>query len=260
MNRRLKILLAVAAVCVFFAVTALAYVHAVENRRMTACNALEIVFKDSLKFVTEEDIRSYLSRDYGSFIGERLDSVRLWKMEEILRSKSAVNDCEAWVTDDGIVHVAITQRAPAVRFEKDGYGFYADSRGCIFPLHKSYTADVPVVSGAVPLNAGASYKGEPKTGREREWLRGVIALLDWIDASRTWKGKVTGMSVNEAGDLVLTLDGMGEKFIFGRPDKFDYKFSQVEKYRSYILPANEGKPYKSVNLKYNKQIICRKDI
>ena len=119
---------------------------------------------------------------------------------------------------------------------------------------------MPVVSGAVPLNAGASYKGEPKTGKEREWLRGVIALLDWIDASRTWKGKVTGMSVNEAGDLVLTLDGMGEKFIFGRPDKFDYKFSQVEKYRSYILPANEGKPYKSVNLKYNKQIICRKDI
>ena len=117
MNRRLKILLAVAAVCVFFAVTALAYVHAVESRRMTACNALEIVFKDSLKFVSEEDIRNYLSRDYGSFIGERLDSVGLWKMEEILRSKSAVNDCEAWVTDDGIVHVAITQRAPAVRFD-----------------------------------------------------------------------------------------------------------------------------------------------
>jgi len=260
MNKRLKILLAAIFLCAFAALTALALHQSGERRRLTACNDLEVIFRDSLKFVSEEDIRTYIARDYGSFVGERLDSVGLWKMEDILKSKSAVKDCEAWVTDDGIVHVAITQRAPAVRFDKGSTGFYSDDRGCIFPLHRSYTADVPLVEGAVPLNVGASYKGEPKTDKEKKWLSDLLAMLEWIDASRTWKSRVTAIKVNDAGDLVLTLSDGKEQFIFGQPDDVAYKFSQIEKYYSYIAPSVEENHYKSVNLKYNKQIICRKDI
>ena len=61
-----------------------------------------------------------------------------------------------------ILHVRITQRAPVLRFQDGERGFYVDAEGFIFPLHKTYTAPVPVVEGAIPVDVPAGYKGEAR--------------------------------------------------------------------------------------------------
>ena len=62
-------------------------------------------FADSLRFVSEQDIRDYLDKRYGPYIGERMDSVQLARIEDMLESRSAVMRAEAWTTDDGVLHV-----------------------------------------------------------------------------------------------------------------------------------------------------------
>ena len=131
------------------------------------CGRLEVNFTDSLQFVSEQDVRAYLDNNYGAYIGERLDSVQLARIEDMLESRSAVMRAEAWTTDDGVLHVDITQRAPVLRFQNGDRGFYVDDRGYIFPLHPSYTAPVPVVEGAIPVDVPAGYKGEAREERER---------------------------------------------------------------------------------------------
>ena len=59
------------------------------------CGRLEVNFSDSLRFVSEQDIREYLDTRYGSFVGQRLDSVGLARIEDILEARSAVMRCEA---------------------------------------------------------------------------------------------------------------------------------------------------------------------
>ena len=80
------------------------------------CGRLDVNFADSLRFVSEQDIRDYLDSRYGAYIGERMDSVQLARIEDIIESRSAVSRCEAWTTDDGVLHLDITQRAPVLRF------------------------------------------------------------------------------------------------------------------------------------------------
>lgn len=232
--------------------------HSRSQRALVTCSGLEVVFRDSLNFVTEEDVKTCLDREYGTYVGQQIDSVRLFAIEDMLESRSAVKECEAWTTSDGTLHVAITQRKPAVRFKKGDAGCYADASGYIFPLHKSYTAAVPLVEGDLPISIKAGHRGEADSPEEREWIASVLNLIGTVE-SRSFKHKVRGMKVRPGGDFVLQLDTLKEHFVIGYPDHLDEKFARVDKYIGWIRPA-KGDYYKTVNVKYNKQIICRKDI
>ena len=225
--------------------------RACSERSGRLCNALDVQIKDKHEFVTEDDVRNFLDREYGTYIGVRLDSLDLDRMEAMLEKKKVVLKSEAWTTPDGVLHVSILQRKPVLRFKRGEQGFYMDRNGFVFPLHKDYTADVPLIEGAIP---------KLENGENSDWAHGIIALTEYIKGSRQWKDRISSVSVNSSGDIELrTTDGR-ERFIFGMPDDLDSKFGLMGKYYSHILPVKGEGYYKSVNLKYNKQIICRKDI
>ena len=221
------------------------------GRSAKLCNGLEVQIREDYEFVTPEDIKGFLDKKYGAYIGVRLDSLDLGRIERMLEEKSVVLNSEAWTTPDGMLHVSVSQRVPVVRFQRGGQGFYMDNTGFVFPLHKSYTAEVPVIEGAIPTIEDGGYE---------DWTAGLLRLMDYIASSKTWKDRIEKISVGAGGDLELkTVDGK-ERFIFGFPDAIPEKFGKMGKYYSHILPAKGEGYYKSVNLKYNKQIICRKDI
>ncbi len=233
------------------------YRHVRQEQSRLICGRLEVSFSDSLRFVSEQDVREYLDTRYGSFIGQRLDSVGLSRIEDLLESRSAIMDCEAWTTDDGVLHVDISQRAPVLRFQDGERGFYVDAEGYIFPLHKTFTATVPVVEGAIPVSVPDDYKGEAPGERERQWIAGMLEVDRYISASRAWKDRVSGFRVRPGGELVLQLEGRGEQFIIGQPEDIPDKFARIERYLGVIAPSLEEGHYKTVNVKYNQQIICR---
>ena len=104
-----------------------------ENRREVTCNSVDAIIADSLAFISPDDIKDWMA-DYGTYLGLRLDSVDLKKVEAVIDGKSAVRKSQAWLTDDGVLHVSVTQRAPVVRFQGASGGFYADAEGYLFPL------------------------------------------------------------------------------------------------------------------------------
>ena len=220
------------------------------------CEKLDVQLPGKLEFVSEEDVRAYLDSKYGVYIGVKLDSLDLGRIERELLKKNVVKDAQAWTTRDGVLHVSVSQREPVIRFQRGTEGFYMDRDGYVFPLHKTYTADVPVIEGNIP---------PVDKGKAEDWSKGVIDLMDYIKTSRTWKDRIDKVSVNANGDLELKPVEGNERFILGRPDALADKFSRMEKYYTHILPSLDSTQrakgyYKSVNLKYNKQIICRKDI
>lgn len=241
------------------AVLALAWSSVRTRLHATACTSLEITFADSLHFVSKADIKGYLDSKYGNYIGQKMDSVQLYRIEEIVSSRSSVTGAEAWITDDGVLHLKVSQRAPSLRFEDNGRGFYVDAGGYIFPLHPSYTADVPLVRGRFPVDIGANYRGEAQTAKERQWISQMLEFYGYVSSSRRWASEVSGVRSDKAGELSFSLESApGLKVIFGRPENIRDKFARIDNYFNYIVPNAEDGPYKTVNVKYNNQIICRK--
>ena len=243
--------IATVAVAAFCVVTMLIMRLSETQRRELTCVALDTQITDSLGFVTVKDIESCLETHYGQYIGQRLDEIELSRIEKILVSRSAVSKCEAWTTDDGILHISIKQRIPALRFQNGDKGFYVDESGFIFPLDANYTAPVTVIKGNIPM---LSQDGD------HSWLDKVMAMLRFIQKSRKWAGFWSSISVADNGDFILFPAEGKERFIFGKPDDFAQKFAKIERYYSTIKPNKEENYYKSVNVKFNGQIICRKDL
>ena len=253
---RTTIILAMAAI---FAAGFVAIYALNKNRRaQVTCSGVKVEFADKLGFVTQDDIEGYLQTDYGTCIGKRLDSLDLEKIENILEGKSAIMETEAYTTPDGVLHVRLCQREPVIRFQKGENGFYADSRGFLFPLNSGYTSRVPVIDGNIPLDIDSGYKGEPKTEKEKKWLSDVIALAGFMDSSGIWSENISQITVDPEGDLILVPRQGRERFIFGGPDGFVKKFRKIQEYYTAIVPARGKDTYSTVNVKYDKQIVCRK--
>lgn len=228
------------------------------RKRMLTCGGVNVEFTDGYNFVTAGDIEGYLAAEYGVYIGQRLDSVDLAKVERILDNKSAILNTEAYTTPDGMLNVRVSQREPVVRFQKGANGFYADERGFLFPLQSNYTSQVPIIDGNVPLTFESGYKGGPVTEAEKKWLERIIGLVNHMKKTKVWSENISQITVRPGGDLVMVPRQGKELFIFGGPDNFEDKFSRMEKYYTTILPEKGEGYYSTVNVKYNGQIVCRK--
>ena len=236
-----------------------AYMSGVSCRAPLKCTGLNVVIADSSmnRFVSKADVKKFLDKEYGEYVGMLLDSIDLAKVEKIIDGRSAVNKSEAYTTRDGMLNVKVTQRTPVVRFQKSDGGFYADAEGFLFPLQSSYASRVQVIDGDIPLKANSGYKGEITAEKERAWLGKVIDLVNYMENSRTWKDKIVQITVCDGGELIMVPREGTERFHFGQPDEIQEKFRKMEKYYTAVVPAKGEKEYSVVNLEYDGQIVCR---
>lgn len=230
-----------------------------EARKGLVCKGLEVAILDSLEnsFVSKADVRKYLDKEYGRYVGEKLDSLDLMKIEKIIDGRSAVKKSQAYVTKDSLLRIEVTQRKPVVRFQKKEGGFYADADGYIFPLQVSYASHVQIIDGDIPLAANSGYKGEIENPREREWFENVMDVVRFIEGSRTWKGKIVQIHVEKNGEIVLVPREGRQVFRFGQPVQVAEKFDKMEMYYSHIVPEKGSEAYKTVDVRFADQIVCR---
>ena len=159
------------------------------SRKPLECKGVAIEVLDSLEndFVTVKDIKAFLDREYGKYIGTPLDSLNLSRIEQIIDNRSAVHKSEAYVTRDGMLHITVTQRKPVARFQKADGGFYADIDGFVFPLQSSYASHVQIIDGEIPVNMKSGHKGMIEDPKEKAWFDKIMGVVRYIENSRTWK-------------------------------------------------------------------------
>lgn len=232
-----------------------------QQRRSRTCQGkgtLDVVVSDSLerRFVAREDIEQWLEAEYRAYAGLPLDSVDLGRIERIVQGHSAVRDCEAWLTDDGILHVQLSQREPVLRLDNGNNACYADQSGFLFPLQTRGSVDVPVVDGHLPLPLPRGFKGEPADAEQRAWLQQVIGLVKYMQGS-VWEHNIRRITVDAKGNLVLTPVQGKEQFLFGPPVRVAEKFGLMTAYYEGVVPAREEGRYRTVDLRYRGQLVCR---
>lgn len=255
MKRPLKTILRTAEIALLLAAFVLLGLLSRRARRERTCEGVQVEFSDDFNFVTEDDIKGYIDRYAGNYLGRRLDSLDLNGIENMLDQQSAVLKSEVYSGGDGMMHVVVSQREPVLRFQSPESGFYIDDRGFIFPLQDNYTSLVPVIDGNIPIHVSPNYKGEARTEKEAAWIRGVQEMVEYMQGNAIWAENIVQIHVDENSDILMIPREGDETFIFGSPDDIPAKFSRMEKYYQYIQPGE--KKYTIVNVKYKGQIICK---
>ena len=247
MSRSVRnIIIVICAVAVAACMTA-AYFAGKSSRKPLGCKGLNVVIADSTcnSFVSKDDVRKFLDKEYGTYMDVLLDSLDLDRMEKVLEARSAINKTEAYVTKDCILNIRVTQRRPAVRFQGPGWGYYADAEGRTFPLQSSYASYVPVVDGHIP----------PMTDSIR--IVNTTAMVNYLESSELWKEKFVQITIGSKGDITLIPRKGKERFIIGQPSGIEEKAKKMEMYYTHIVPAKGDGHYRTVDLRFDGQIVCR---
>ena len=236
-------------VCWFHFVGALS----AQGRQQTSCGQVKIVLLDSLEsgIVNKKAVQQAVERQV---IGQVTDSIDLDAIERQIRSGGEVMSAQVFTGSPKTVTVHITQRKPVLRFEGAGGHWYADPEGYLFPV--TNTVDVPLVTGNLPFQLTADWRG-PAPEAQREWMLGMIELARYIDSRDILRQEIAQIDIAKDGDLVLYTRTPGPAVIFGDSGNYAVKFRKLEAWWRNILPQTEGKTYKTINLKYNNQIICK---
>jgi len=236
--------------CYFYFVGQLAS----RGRQAARCQQVSVVLLDSLEsaIVDRQEVKDLLTKQTR---GKRIDSIDLYTIERLVGSRGEVMTAQAYTADDHTVAVNITQRKPVIRFEKGPAHWYADPEGYLFPVRNS--VDVPLVTGAIPLALEPAYKG-PAPRESQAWMDGMVELARYIDGKPVLRGEVAQIDIAPDGDIVLYTRSAGPAIIFGDSGDYEAKFQKLYAWWRYIQPQLEGgKTYKTINLKYNQQIICK---
>jgi hypothetical protein len=222
------------------------------------CKDIRVTVKDArqTRFVTEQAVKEYLTTEYEGIIGKPIGQIDLLKVEKILSDKIAISACNAYLGNDGYLNVSIEQRKPVVRFQAPGYGFYCDNEGHLIPTQATFTADVPVIDGYIPIDTTDCNAGHPIELEKAEWLANIVSMSKTIDASPIWRESISQIHCNEEGDLIIVTKLGKEKFLFGHPSDVRAKLEKMKIYYEMIA-AQEDKNYNLVDLRFDKQIICK---
>lgn len=257
-RRGLGLLLVVTCVLVWMLTSSMSR-RDLRSRTCQGKGTLDVLVLDSLerRFVAREDIEKWLETEYRAYAGLPLDSVDLNRIEQIICAHSAVRDCEAWLTDDGILHVALSQRQPVVRFQDGPNGYYSDAEGFLFPLQARGSVQVPVVDGHLPIHVPRGYKGMLTEPGEVAWLRQMLGMVNTIHGTQ-WEENISQITVNKDGDLVLIPREGKERFLFGTPTRVKDKLELMTAYYESVAPSKEPGWYTLVDVRHRKQLVCRR--
>ena len=243
MKRALKITLYVLAFLLFAGGMGVLLVLTDQEKKRIDCKAIQVEILGECPLTTEEEIHDKLERNFHDIVGQRLYNLDLGHIEYVLSNDISILDAQAWVSADGILHIEICQREPVLKvLDSNGKGYYADDKGVVFPLSKHGDIDVPVII--------CDYHNIISEG----WILQVLSLMEKIGKSSTLKDRVTGYSVQKNGDFILHT--ACESVIFGDFKDISRKMAYIDRYYARIAPLE--REYKSVNVKYDKHIICRK--
>ena len=225
------------------------------ERAKVVCPEVCIAVKgDGSNLIGKDDILEIIGGGKG-IVGMKADSVDLCAIEQKLSECGEILDSQAYCMADGTVQVDIRHRHAAMRLFCSNGVFYSDPTGYLFPLRNP--ADVPVVTGCIPLQLGSRFQGRPRTQAEARWLKELLALGSYIEEHDFWHRQVAQIDVNPDGDLILYMNNGSEQFIFGRADEIPAKFDKISRYYRSIVPLRGEKPYRTVNLKFRNQIVCK---
>ncbi|MFA7116976.1 MAG: hypothetical protein WC140_07100 [Bacteroidales bacterium] len=230
-----------------------------EQRQKEVCTEIKVCILDSLtnKFLTPKDITNLLTEGSTNPINKKINAIDLNSLEILLSQKSAVKKSDISIRRNGLLRADITQRRPVLRIQTNEGGFYIDDEKYIFPLVSSFTSYVPIVSGYIPIKLQIGHRGSVRK-KEEQWLDKLINFGEYLDQHPFWNKMIQEIYIKENLDVLL-FTRIGDQTInFGKFTNFDEKFSKLDSFYHNVVPVYGWDKYKEVNLKFDKQIVCKK--
>jgi cell division protein FtsQ len=217
-------------------------------------------------FIEKNDILTLLHDKGVKLTGENIGDINEDKLEKLLLMHPSIKNVNIYSTIQGVIKIHINQRTPVLRIiNNKNESFYIDEQGKIMPLSTKYSANVLIASGNINLNFTKLLAKQKKlinnnddTVKTDIILHNLNKMASFIYNNKFWKSQIEQIYVKKNGEYILIPRIGSQKIEFGNIKNYKIKFRNLKALYEQGLPKAGWNKYKTINLKYENQVICTK--
>ncbi|MEQ8325401.1 MAG: hypothetical protein RIC15_06860 [Vicingaceae bacterium] len=213
-------------------------------------------------FITEGDVIELLNKEFKTPISQKVKDINTNDIEKRLNEHQAVKNAEVYITIDRKLIIRLWQRRPILRVFHSRGSFYIDEYGNIMPVMSKFTAHVPVASGAIEipvsdLMAFQSHK-EFNKNMDTSLYNDLFELARFIDSRPLWSAQIEQVYVDKDSEFELVPRVGNHTIVIGEVDDLENKFEKLLLFYQKGLSKTGWNEYRSINLKFDNQVVCTK--
>lgn len=210
------------------------------NSRSVAKVAVQFIGNENV-YITTEMVNKLLIQNQEQLYNLPKDNLDLKEMEFLLESDDMIKSAQVYLTVNGEVRAKIEQKQPIARVYSNAT-FYIDEDGFWMPLSPQHSARVPLVTGVV----------------EKEDLETVYTMALKVYRDSFLKTYITEIHQNENKEISLKMRLFDFEILVGSLENLDQKMTNLKAFYQKAKNDNILDIYKSVNLKFENQVVCTK--
>lgn len=231
-----------------------------QEKRVVQQVIVSIDVTKSDPFMDEEDVKNLVYSRQDTLEGKPLGDLHLNDIEVLLEKESSVKNAEVYVQHNGDVHLDIQLKKVIARIKPDTTsGFYIDDQGGTMEWLTKYAPRVLTVTGY--LSNYNSFLKDTLVDKElfthSKLIKDVFEFADYVNKDSFWKAQIGQVYIRKNGDAILIPLIGREEFVFGELTNFEKKLSKIQRYYQDIAPKMGWNKYKEINVKFEKQIVCK---
>ena len=207
-------------------------------------NGLQVTinFDDGYYFVNKEDVTRTIKNILPGLDTLRLIEINSRLLEETLENHPSIAKAEVYSALNGNLRIDVYQRKPIARIQNGGLGFYLDEEGKRMPLSNNFSAGVPLITGFVADS-------------------NLVLIHDFLIKSANdsfYKDFFAGIDIDKNNQWKLYPKAGNHSIMMGDPTDADKKLNKLETFYRSAVDEKSFKNLKTIDLRYNKQVISTK--
>ena len=258
MNNRVKNIIGFLLLLVFFVLVS--FTKNQQSKKLVENVHVSIDAINGDPFLNEKDVIDLVYSRYDTLLEKEIGDLYLGEVENLLRSQPSVKNAEVYVEHNNKVNIDIELRKIIARIKPDSLpGFYIDNEGKTMNWSSKYSPRVLTITGY--LNYYNRYIKdtviEKDLSTHTKLIKDVHDFAKYVNSSSFWKAQIGQVYIDDNGDAVLIPLIGNEEFMFGELTDYTKKFDKIRRYYDEIAPKLGWNKYREVNVKFDRQIICK---
>lgn len=242
-------------------VAALAFVEI--NHRETVCRGFELVIMDQQDdpLISDEDIKSMVLAATDSLIGKKISEIDHLQIHALLNEIPYVSESDIQTDLKGNITIELGLRKAIIRIvNSSGFTYYLDTDGMLMPVNPGHPSRVIIFNGAIKdglteLNGKAIHIEELGN---KSVLSNIYRVSTLIQQSPLLKRLIAQLWLGKNGEIEIT-PILGDYTIkLGGFEDVETKLAKLETFYREGAGKAGWQEYRSIDLRYNNQIICSK--
>jgi cell division protein FtsQ len=207
---------------------------------------VNVVFENGENlFVSYETVNKLLIQKLNTSGLQPKENINLRQLETYLGDHEMVENAEIYLTLSGELGAIIKQRTPVLRVACDKEAYYYDTQGKRMPLSDNYSARVPITADTISEEGDDDLIVLSRIINEDEFLKKQIIGIDRLEKREHFEYELK----TRVGE---------QKILLGDLQRIEKKIAKLKVFYNKTMLDSTYTNYKTINLKFNDQIVCEK--